>query len=281
MKHVMLIALIFCSSSFLDKGLMAGGGRLIGLQTGPHVATYADLSMAPANFSRSSSTGYNRSGSTSDEASERDRVRQVILEKARESLLNRYGSDAYRFDVSARWIPGSLVQVPGETILDVMPAGSVDRFTGFDVTYESGGRQRQAQIQLQVEMEQKIPVMGKRVAAGTVITDELINSGWVTVRNDRVHYVSDPAEITGKTLRRTLAMGEPVRKADITTEYLIEAGESVTLSMVKEGMRIDLRAVARQDGSLDDTIRLYSDETRRTYLGKVVNESKVIWQRTL
>lgn len=260
---------------------MAGGGRLIGLQTGPHVATYADLSMAPANFSRSSSTGYNRSGSTSDEASERDRVRQVILEKARESLLNRYGSDAYRFDVSARWIPGSLVQVPGETILDVMPAGSVDRFTGFDVTYESGGRQRQAQIQLQVEMEQKIPVMGKRVAAGTVITDELINSGWVTVRNDRVHYVSDPAEITGKTLRRTLAMGEPVRKADITTEYLIEAGESVTLSMVKEGMRIDLRAVARQDGSLDDTIRLYSDETRRTYLGKVVNESKVIWQRTL
>jgi len=72
-----------------------------------------------------------------------------------------------------------------------------------------------------------------------------------------------------------------VRRADITTEYLVEAGESVTLVFINSGTRIDLSATARQSGALNEDIRLYSEETRRTYLGTVSGNGEVIWKRTL
>ncbi len=221
------------------------------------------------------------SGPAGHEAADRYPARQVILDMALESLQNRYDRNTCRFEVSPRWIPGSLAQLSGEAIREVTPRGKVERFTEFDVIYEVRESRQKARIQLQIDMEQKMPVMRERMTAGTVITEEVIDIGWVPVSRDRGQLVADPAEIMGKTLRRTLAMGEPVRKADITTEYVIEAGDAVTLLLMNNGVRIDVMAVARQDGAVDDDIRLYSDETRRTYLGKVEGPGRVLWIRTL
>lgn len=208
-------------------------------------------------------------------------ARQQILELAMKSLENRFDGDSHRFEVTPRWIPASLAGLPREAILEVVPKSTIERFTNFEVTYKAGNSRQQSQVQLQVEMEQLLPVMRDRMTAGTVITVDDIETGWISVTRDRGQLATHPSEIEGKTLRRTLAMGEPVRKADITTEYVIEAGEAVTLIFLNHGTRIDLTAVARQDGAMNDDIRLYSNETRRTYLGKVTGPGEVLWKRTL
>ncbi|MDG5766724.1 flagellar basal body P-ring formation chaperone FlgA [Balneolales bacterium ANBcel1] len=208
-------------------------------------------------------------------------AREKILELAGASLEAAHDPQNYRFDVTARWIPGSLAQLPAESIMAVVPDGAVERYTGFEVTYETDGRRRRAQVQLQVDIERWLPVMSERVSAGDVIGSENMTMRWVPVPRDRGQLVADPAAIEGMTVRRTLTQGEPVRQADISTEYIVETGETVTLILQRDGVRVDISAVARQNGSRDESIRLYSDETRRTYLGRVTGPGYVQWVRTL
>lgn len=204
-----------------------------------------------------------------------------ILKLAQESLESQNVQDSYRFGVSPRWVPGSLAAMPKDAIIDVVIQGSVERFTNFEVTYLSGSRRRQAQVQLQVDMEHLVPVVRERLDAGKEVRRDHLDQRWVPVPRDRGQLVTDPAEIEGKTIRRTLASGEPIRRADISTEYVVEAGDAVTLTFRNDGMSIELIVVARQNGSVEDDIRLYSDETRRTYLGTVTGPGSVDWKRTL
>ena len=204
-----------------------------------------------------------------------------ILEAAQTALEERHDPDRYRFATDPRWIPRSLASEPASSVREVSLEGSVGRYTSFSVAYSSGGRNRTADIQLKVTMEKKLPVTSERVTSGTVISDDHLEYRWVEIGRWRGQLVSEADELPGKTLRRTLAMGEPVRRADITTEYLVEAGESVTLVFINSGTRIDLSATARQSGALNEDIRLYSEETRRTYLGTVSGNGEVIWKRTL
>jgi len=83
------------------------------------------------------------------------------------------------------------------------------------------------------------------------------------------------------TLRRTLAMGEPVRRSDITTDYLVKAGDTVDVIFFDDGMQIILSATARQNGAENEDIRVYSEQTRRTYLATVRSPGEVEWKRTL
>lgn len=205
----------------------------------------------------------------------------VILEKAKASLDGMYCNDSYRFHLQPRWIPSTLARLPADAVHDVTMLGSLDRYTGFHVVYEHRGRRQEVRIQLKVDIDQWLPVARELVTAGTVIGGDHLDMRWVNVPRDRGQLVTDPAVLHGKTLRRTLAAGEPVRTADITTEFLVEVGQAVQLVMTGDGTVIELTAVARQNGALGDDIRVYSDDTRRTYLGRVEQAGRVQWIRTL
>lgn len=204
-----------------------------------------------------------------------------ILGAAQTVLEERHDPERYRFTTEPRWIPRSLASLPAEVVRNVTVEGNVERYTSFSVDYHNAGRNRTADIQLKVTIEKKLPVISERVSSGTSISEEHLEYRWVEISRQRGQLVTESDELLGRTLRRTLAMGEPVRRADITTEYLVEAGESVTLVFINSGTRINLSAVARQNGALNEDIRLYSEETRRTYLGTVAGSGEVVWKRTL
>ncbi|MEX0680368.1 MAG: flagellar basal body P-ring formation chaperone FlgA [Balneolales bacterium] len=213
--------------------------------------------------------------------SDRDEAVPVILKMARQALEEQFDHHNYRFEVNLRWIPGSLAKLPPKSIIDVKPQGSVERYTTFEVTYTPGSQRRRTEVQLQVDIEQWLPVIRERVLAGAVVQSDDIDMKWVPVSRDRGQLIIDAAEIEGNTLRRTMAPGEPVRTADITARYLIEAGDRVTLIFKEAGMRIEVAAVARQNGSENDEIRVYSNDTRRTYQAIVDRPGEVKWKRTL
>lgn len=207
---------------------------------------------------------------------------EVILRGAREILGRNFNTDTYRFEMSPGWIPASVLRTDPEYIESVQPVGAVDKYTSFDVIFrDPGGRRQKAQVQLVVDAEQKLPVARRRLMSGTVIRPEDIRLQWISVDPGQNRWVDDPGMLAGKTLRRTLLPGQPVSRNQISTEYIIKAGDSVEVLFEEQGIKISLRGEARQHGAKGDEIRIYSNETRRKYLGRVIGPGVVKWKKTL
>lgn len=208
-------------------------------------------------------------------------TRQVIMEMALESLERRYGSEEIRFSLSFQWIPNSLSRMDPSGILSVEPLGEMERYTLFEVECLQGGRTKRFQIQFAVEMEQMLPVAIRRIQGGEILRQGDLEMRWVPVAGTQNRMVRRSEEVEGMVLRRTLAPGQPIRRIDIGGVNLIEAGDSVTLIYEQRGIRVELPTEARQGGGLDEEIRVYSSETRRKYVGRVVRPGVAVWQQTL
>lgn len=210
-----------------------------------------------------------------------EQTREAILEKAKISIQSRFDEDHHRFDVKARWIPGSLMNIEPESIVDVQPAGPIERNTIFDVTYKQRSQYETVQVQLIVDKEYKIPVAVSRIMAGEKLNAENLELKWVSVPYNRSQWVGSIEELQGKTLRRSLAPGQPVRQIDVTTNYVIHAGDPVTMIYEENGIHIGIKTEARENGSIGDEIKIFCDETRKRYVGKVQSPGTVIWKKTL
>jgi len=207
-------------------------------------------------------------------------TREVILEKALEALYARYDRDEYRFGVSARWIPGSLLEVAPAKIKSVELDDVVKKHTGFEVMYVSGNRYQKADIQLSVNIERKLPAALRRIPSGEVIKAEDLTLQWILLTRRNGQLETEMENLVGKTTRRTLLPGQPVRRNEISEQYLVEAGDSIQMIFDESGIRVVLTAEARQGGVKGDKIEIYSNETRKKYLGKVISPGVVKWQKT-
>jgi flagella basal body P-ring formation protein FlgA len=205
---------------------------------------------------------------------------ELILKKAHELLEQHFDPDKSRFELTARWIPRRLLGIDSERIQEVRLAGGIDRYTNFDVLFQSGQKQRKVQIQLAVDLEQKLPVAIKRLSSGSKISKNDIRMQWKRTPIAE-NYVTDKQQLIGKTLRKTLVSGQPIRSDYIGADYIIKAGDKVRLIVEKKGLRIEIVAEARENGAKGESIRVYSDETRRKYVGQIISEGIVKWKKTL
>lgn len=208
-------------------------------------------------------------------------AKDVILDKAYEALLTHFDEQNYRFRLDVRWMPRSLMQASPEHILSVEMVGEAERYTRFDVAFTERGRRQTSQIQLLIELEKRMPVASRRIMYGEKLDTKNTEYRWVSIPDDRGQLVADSELIIGKTVRRTLAAGQPVRHTDIASEFLIQTGDEVTLVFEEHGIRIELTAQARQDGAEGDLIKLYNEKTRTRYLGSVMGRDVVQWRKTL
>jgi flagella basal body P-ring formation protein FlgA len=209
-----------------------------------------------------------------------DETKQVIIEKAQESIESKYDTGEYRFTLSARWIPGSLLQTHSSNIKSVKLEGGVQRYTNFEVLYQEGSRLEQVQIQLKVDTEQMLPVLNRRMVQGEIIEAEDFDIRWVPVDMGREKLIDDEKLLPGKTLRRTVNAGSPVEYSIISSPYLVEAGDEVEMEFTEFGIQIVLTCESRKSGAINDEIQIYCKETRKKYLGKITGPGEAQWQKT-
>ena len=208
-------------------------------------------------------------------------TREVIIRKALDAINRTHDSETHRFSVTPRWIPGSLEKLDASKITSVEPEGNVERYTNFKVTYRDRGRTQTANIQLLVETERLLPVASQRIMSGDKLEEASLDMRWVSVPYDRGQLVEQIDALKGKTIRRTLSDGQPIRHADISSDYLVETGDTVKMIYEQNGLRIVIEGEARQSGAQDDEITIYNKETRKRYLGKVSSPGVVLWKGTL
>ena len=233
----------------------------------------------PADISRFERTD-NRSAGYPMVRQQPTETREIIVKKALNALNRSHDMDSYRFSITPRWIPGSLERLDADKITSVEPDGNVERYTNFTVTYRDRGRTQTANVQLMVETERMLPVASQRIMSGTELETSTLTMRWVSVPYDRGQLVEQMDDIEGKTLRRTLSDGQPIRYADISSEYLVEAGETVKMIYEQNGLRIVIEGEARQSGAQDDEITIYNKETRKRYVGRVSSPGVVLWKGT-
>lgn len=208
-------------------------------------------------------------------------VAAYITKMALEELYERSEDEMYRYRVTPRWLPGTLTQSTSDEIIDLQLKSNIERYTVFEVAYMHRNRRQTVEIQLSVEIERQLPVASKRIMNGEMIESGDLEMRWISVPHDRGQLVSDEETLIGKTIRRTLVQGQPIRYADISSDLLVEAGDEVQLIFENEGIQIQITVEARQSGAQDEEISFYSHETRRSYRGKISGPGVAIWTRTI
>jgi flagella basal body P-ring formation protein FlgA len=209
-----------------------------------------------------------------------EETRDKVLELALQEISKQYDPEAYRFELKARWIPGSLLRSGEENVIRVRQNGPLSTYTNFEVRYHHNGEQQRADIQLMVTMQQWLPVTAVRLEGGHSMKQEDLIWRWVEVVPGRDDPVEDLREITGSVLRRTILAHQPLSSDYLSAPLMVEAGEEVTLLYDSNGIGISVLCESRQDGSLNEEITVFCKETRRKYLALVTGRGEASWLKT-
>jgi len=120
-----------------------------------------------------------------------------------------------------------------------------------------------------------IPVLNRRVLKGEVIRSEDIE--WIKTPSERVQrdIVMQPADLVGKTPKRGLQSGSPVRSSDVQRPIIIKKGSLVTMILQTPVMTLTSQGQAIEDGSDGDVIRLTNTQSN-TIVQAVVSGPGVV-----
>ena len=91
--------------------------------------------------------------------------------------------------------------------------------------------------------------------------------------------VIDLSEIVGRTPRRPLRAGTPIRRSDVRAPIVVAKDSIVTLELRTGRMTLSAKVKATQDGAKGQTIRLLNTRSKRVIEGVVVGPRRVVVPR--
>lgn len=133
------------------------------------------------------------------------------------------------------------------------------RFTAFVST--TGSKPTRVTGHLQKMLN--VPVISRRMLRGEVIRSEDII--WIKTPAERVQrdIVMQPGDLIGKTPKRGLRAGAPVRSSDVQRPILVKKGSLVTIILQTPKMTLTSQGQAIDAGSDGDVIRLTNTQSKK------------------
>ncbi|MGD8427247.1 MAG: flagellar basal body P-ring formation chaperone FlgA [Balneolaceae bacterium] len=185
--------------------------------------------------------------------------------------------------VESKWMPAKIAQLDSTKIrgLQFTETGLPRGYQTATVFFIRDGSQSQERIQLFIRVNLKVLVTNRRIARNQTINETDLS--WQTKDITRMHTlpVVSKSEIAGKAVSRMIPEGSMILESDLQKEPIVKAGDQVRLVYSQGGIEIAIDCTARQSKAKGEDIRLYSRETGKTYIGKVLTPSKIIWEKTL
>jgi len=93
------------------------------------------------------------------------------------------------------------------------------------------------------------------------------------LRND---YVCDISKILGKKLKKVVRKGEIMFESYFDEPSLVKAGESVQVIMRVGNVRVETVGIAKNEGKLNEMVRILNPKSGKLFYGKVIGEKIVI-----
>jgi flagella basal body P-ring formation protein FlgA len=124
-----------------------------------------------------------------------------------------------------------------------------------------------------------VPVLTRSVRRGETIRARDLEFLKQRRKSVQRNTIIDINRIVGKTPRRYLQTGKPLRMADLQMPVLVAKGKLVTLSLKNRHMQITAQGKALEDGAQGDVVRVTNTRSRQTVQGVVVGPNQVTIQR--
>lgn len=120
-----------------------------------------------------------------------------------------------------------------------------------------------------------VPVLQGQVTPGEVIKAQDI--GWISLRADRLsrNFVLEAADLVGKSPRRPVATGEPVRASDLREPITVKKNSLVTIRLETDRMVLTAQGRSLEDGTLGGTIKVMNTKSN-TVISAVVADSGTV-----
>ncbi len=122
----------------------------------------------------------------------------------------------------------------------------------------------------------EVPVLRHRLARDQVIAPEDLD--WLRIPLARLGRgtVTDPAEIVGKSLRRTRRPGRQLRETDLQAPVVVAKNSLVTLRLETANLRLTLQGRALDSGGLGEVVRVVNTKSNTLIYARISGPNSVV-----
>jgi len=138
-----------------------------------------------------------------------------------------------------------------------------------------GSRPWTLYVPVRILGSQSILVAARALARDTVLAPADVRLAPAASGTPGYGALSDPAEVTGKRLRRNIEAGTPVTAGLLDAPILVRRGQQVTLEATQGGLNVRMAGVARTDGSLGQIIEVENGGSGRIVQAVVRSQRSV------
>lgn len=149
------------------------------------------------------------------------------------------------------------------------------RFSAQILAPAEGAPQARAVVTGRVIEMAEVPVLRRRIESGEVIRSEDID--WISLRSDRLgrDAVIDIADLLGKSPRRPVRPGEPLRRGDLREPILVPKNSLVTIRLETPRMILTAQGRSLEPGAKGDAIRVMNTKSNKI-INAVVTEPGIV-----
>lgn len=120
----------------------------------------------------------------------------------------------------------------------------------------------------EIEVIAPVVIAAGELRRGSVLTASDLNLTELDLAGVR-NPCTDPAELIGKQLKRTVRLGEPIDRTAVEFPPLIKRGELVTLTARRGALVLSATGVAREDGNAGQTITVRNNASQKDIQARV------------
>ncbi|NQW02096.1 MAG: flagellar basal body P-ring formation protein FlgA [Rhodospirillales bacterium] len=126
----------------------------------------------------------------------------------------------------------------------------------------------------------EIPVASRHLLKGEIINKSDLR--WLRVRSSRMQHdsVTNLDDLIGKSPKRGIREGQPIRASAVQNPILVEKGSLVTIILQAEQMFLTAQGKAMQPGSHGDTIRITNTKSNKSIEAEVIGVGRVAVHQT-
>lgn len=171
--------------------------------------------------------------------------------------------------------------VPGTVaVADLSYRADSGRFSATVKAPAAGEALARATVTGRVVRMLEVPVPVERIPRGTLIDEGDLK--WISLPSDRLrrNQLTDADDIVGKSARRPLQAGEPLRDTAIEAPKLVERNALVTLRLDTRRMTLTAQGRALEDGAKGELVRVINTSSKTTVTGVVAGNNLITVQPT-
>ena len=204
-------------------------------------------------------------------------TREEIEDHIRVALIDRGADPNTKVELSNRmmrlYVASDVAASVG--VEDVSYEPRTGRFTAILVAPAGDPGATRTRVTGRLHRETDVPVPARRIQANEVITERDIK--WVKVRQNRLPrgVIVDINELIGKSPKRWLRAGIPVRAANVQPPILVPKGSLVTIYLKAPRMMLTAQGKALENGSDGDVIRINNTQSNKVIEAEVTGAAKV------